>query len=351
MRAGLQQTMDRYAALLNAGDVVALEQLVHPDSTPLRRLLRNRFRGYTPDPADPAAFTVTTVTPRIAGYVVAHIIDVNGTESDRSFKEHTSQWLFAEPSADELGEATTRQHGDTMRITYFPSWHSDAELLTIIQLHDEAAQRVHGALGITSSASLELRIKPSFGLPPLMELQTAALYLAGNARVDSQIVINAPGSHAFPGYRDSWQAALSRTLTHELTHFVADTAIMPIAQTPPWMAEGLAEVVTQTDRTALLQEALRTDTMLPLVAVDRRDLDHFDTLDERLLAYACSQALVEFIIAQHGGLKSYWALAAAHQTAPGVGEARWNQALQQSLGISLDDFQRAWQAWLRQRYG
>jgi hypothetical protein len=60
------------------------------------------------------------------------------------------------------------------------------------------------------------------------------------------------------------------------------------------------------------------------------------------LAYAEAQALVIYIIEEYGGPEQFWKLIAAYDEVQDL-----DKALQQTFGVSYDEFNTLWQDWLK----
>lgn len=137
---------------------------------------------------------------------------------------------------------------------------------------------------------------------------------------------------------------IHRILSHEAVHIViAQVTNNPFNDTPRWLDEGLASYYqeVQDDRyDAILKQAIRAGRLDSVKALNSTFPDD-PTL--ALLAYAESESIVRFIIETKGQDK----MAALLHTFPeGV---TYNNAVQKSLGISLDELDRQWKAWLEYR--
>jgi hypothetical protein len=68
------------------------------------------------------------------------------------------------------------------------------------------------------------------------------------------------------------------------------------------------------------------------------------------LAYGFAYALVAYIVEEHGGLDGFWKLAGEMRKTPGTGVARYDGAMQAALGVSFEEFDAGWRAWLEANY-
>jgi hypothetical protein len=101
--------------------------------------------------------------------------------------------------------------------------------------------------------------------------------------------------------------------------------------------------------------AVQAGRIIPIIdtsgAVSPQDLDHLYILErDRSLAYGLSYALVAYIVEEHGGLDTLWELARAMNKTPGTGVARYDGAMRQVLGVSFEQFDASWRAWLEANY-
>jgi hypothetical protein len=63
---------------------------------------------------------------------------------------------------------------------------------------------------------------------------------------------------------------------------------------------------------------------------------------DRELAYSFAHSLVAYVIEKYGGLPAFWRLATAYDETHNL-----DKALQKSLHLTYDEFDRGWRAWLR----
>lgn len=128
-----------------------------------------------------------------------------------------------------------------------------------------------------------------------------------------------------------------RMLSHEVVHIVmAQATDNPFNEPPTWLNEGLASYYqeVQDDRFGPLLSRAIQDGKLDTI----RGLDSSfpSDPDAALLSYAESESIVKFIIQQYGADKMAALIDAFRR---GVS---YDQAVQQSLGMSLDQLDAAW---------
>jgi hypothetical protein len=121
---------------------------------------------------------------------------------------------------------------------------------------------------------------------------------------------------------------------------IAQATANPFNSPPPWLDEGLATYYQEVkdprfDR--VLNSAVQGGTLIPLRALNA---GFPDDPNLALLSYAESESVVQFIIEQKGQDRM---AALINVFRDGVS---YDQAVQKSLGISLDELDREWKAWL-----
>ncbi len=140
------------------------------------------------------------------------------------------------------------------------------------------------------------------------------------------------------------RAELERILSHEVLHLViAQATDNPFAAPPAWLDEGLATLYQTAEDPRLeaaLERARRTGTLPSVRALG----GGFGTDPEQaLVGYAASRSIMEFIQVTYGDEGVRRLLAAYRE---GVTD---DQALERSLGLTVDELDRAWKAWLATR--
>ena len=117
-----------------------------------------------------------------------------------------------------------------------------------------------------------------------------------------------------------------------------------------WMSEGLAEYVAgQTDNSYYACDALEMGTFIPILdetrEYNKQDLMHMYSLTENFgLSYDFATSLVEFTVENYGGLDGFWDLAKELDNT-----SQFRKAVQQSFGVSYEEFNTQWQVWLKNK--
>lgn len=134
---------------------------------------------------------------------------------------------------------------------------------------------------------------------------------------------------------------VNRMLSHEVVHIVMDQATAnPFNEPPTWLNEGLASYYqeVQDDRFGpLLSRAIRAGK---LDSVRSLNSGFPSDPDAALLSYAESESIVRFIVEELGAQKMAALINVFQQ---GIS---YDDAVQQSLGMSFDELDAAWKEWL-----
>jgi hypothetical protein len=354
--AGIQQTLNRYADLLNANKLDNLRvdgpgAIVDPANLPLRRLViaqsQNDIlrRGTT----IVRRYQVKEVIPRINGFMQAQIEREDGDLADWLFRNVDGVWLLSEPNVEQLGPRQEIHIAHFVVLTY--PW-TDAETLRIITgLLEHAYTTVKGKLEKVPDEPALVALKPVYALAAYDPMGTLAYY--DQHSHPDRIVIYQPGSFTFGFYPpgEGWGGLLSKVLTHEYTHLVTQRRFMPLDRMADWMVEGIADYVAGEPRADAARAAFASGDIIPIVdpkdGVTPRDLQHLTILGaaDHDIAYGYAASLVAYIVDRHGGLDGFWRLAMSYSK-----EQALAAALQQAFGITYAQFDTEWRDWLHEHY-
>ena len=145
--------------------------------------------------------------------------------------------------------------------------------------------------------------------------------------------------HIAPGGRADEET--SRMIPHEVAHVVvAHSSENPYNSPPPWLDEGLATFIQEVDDPRLepvLDRAVREGRLIPVGAL-RSSFPA--NPDQALLSYAESQSILTYLVETYGkdtvgDLVSVYQQGVDHDGAP-----------ERVIGISVDELDAAWKAWL-----
>jgi len=329
-----------------------LDQVVDPDNKPFRRLVRSRFDDFQESwraGARQPALEVKAVEARPYGYYQASITSENGLTGVWFFKKVGDRWLLTEPTVEEIGEPLEITTPHFTYITY--PW-GDEVNPEIIELMKIAREEVFQKLGKAPEQSARIEIRPIYGLERFTPMGAIAYYQSASAHGPDRIVIYSPHSYAYGLYdqETGWQEELGRILVHEFTHMTHNLSFDEAGgKLVTWMSEGLAEYISDPgyDRVVACHAA-RSGVLIPFLVdrenpVYKQDLAHMESLDkDRGLAYAYAYTVVAYIVEKFGGLDSFWKLARTYDEVQDMDEA-----LQESFGIGLEEFERDWLKWVK----
>jgi hypothetical protein len=354
-KAGIQQTLDKLAEAYNENKPELIAQIVDPANSPLRRFWQTRLETFQQSLSAGQvtfAYEVQDTRPLDMGFVVAEVSSGGGL-ADWTFREVKGAWLISEPTKAQLGK---REKIETEHFTFLAyPWAKDTTE-EIIKLMENARERVRAKLGKVPDKKAEVYLNPTYGVASDASPNTLAYYddFSGNARGVDKMVIFSPESYVFGFYDPSvgWQKELEDTLTHEYAHLVNNRMFTPLARMSVWMSEGLAEYVSDSFRVNQMSQAVQADYIIPILdpsgQVNKQDLDHLTILEkasDRSLAYGFAASLVQYIDEKYGGLDAFWKFVAAYDTSQSH-----EKALQEAFGVSYEQFDKDWRAWLKEKY-
>ncbi len=354
IKRGIQASLDLYARAYNENKLDLLKQTVDQTNAPFRRLVQSRFEDFQKSFLSGKfrfGYTVDDVQPREYGFVQARITADGGGTADWLFRQVDGRWVLSEPTVEQAGQVKRVETEHFIFNTY--PWADDVNA-TVIELMENARLRVLDRLGKAPDERALVDIMPVYGLRP-DDSPTAAAYYDERSRNAPQdrILIYAPHTYLF-GYYDpdrGWQQDLENILTHEYTHLVQNRSFDNAGALADWMVEGLAEYVSDAASDYTLDQAVKDNHIIPIVdrtssIMQRQDLTHLYLLrEDQPLAYALAHSLVVYIDRKYGGLDAFWKLARAYDK-----YQEMDKALRSALGVSYEEFDRGWRAWLKQLF-
>ena len=354
----IQATMDAWSAAIARGDRDALRALIAPQDYRLRSAAERWIRLRSDATGVPGwRADVRTIIRRPAEYVQAEV-----ALGDRVYsfilKRIDGQWRFATPRQADFGrEVSHLTH--RFEIRYRP-WDADV-VPTIAEQLEAIDQRLRTRLGAGPATRSQVQIIPSVSLLPDLRRRNAA---GGPVRVEMYDTFYHPQRKTLlilsPNAADDWSSPaagggrpdLPDVLARHYAELVNDSWIGPLNKQAAWMREGFQAFATSdAPDQRVLREAIQQQRLLPIRApaspgTIAQDLEHLDDLrEQRYLASVEAMTLVEYLIRQHG-LDIYKRLIADYARTQDLSVSAPNV-----LGMTLDDLDRQWQAYLKQRYG
>ncbi len=352
IRAGIQESLDRYAEAYRDNNAELLEAVVDQENKPFRRIVRSRFDefqgSYQAGQVD-FHFRLLDITKREYGFVLARFETDGGYEAMWPFRYLNGAWVISEPSVEQIGKLITTET-DYFVFTSYP-WADDYNS-RIMELMQTARKNVDKVLGKVPDEKVKVEIMPIYGLHPFDAMNAVASYSQGSAPTDDRIQLYTPNSFAYSYYDPDlgWEKELEKTLTHEYTHMTHARSFNGSGKLADWMSEGLAEYVSGADENSYWAcDAMATGTFIPIVDETReiyqQDLMHMYLLEENFgLSYDFATSLVEFTVEKYGGLDGFWKLAESSDKT-----SDFRKAVQEAFGISYDEYNQKWQTWLKKK--
>jgi hypothetical protein len=352
IKAGIQQALDLYAQAYNENNPELLKQAADQTNAPFRRFIQTRFDTFQESirAGQERSYKVGDIKPRDFGFVQAKV-ETGGFVYDWTFRQVDGRWVMSEPTEAQLGK---REKVETEHFTFYTYPWADDINGKLMELMETARSNVLEKLGKAPEQKTSVYIRPIFGVAGSQNPNTLAYY-DRSSRAGDRIVLYAPESYVFQAYDPSigWEKELEATLTHEYTHLVNNRSFTPIARMTDWMVEGLAEYVSDPNsaRDRGVPLAVQSDQIIPIVdtsgQVNKQDLEHLTILEKDVsLAYGLAASLVDYINETYGGMDGFWKFAAAYDQ-----QQNLDKALQEAFGVSYEQFDQGWRAWLKAKYG
>jgi hypothetical protein len=233
---------------------------------------------------------------------------------------------------DERHDWNTRTSGP---VTLF--WYTGGDSLAndILETSNRTIDRMRDRFGVVGDRPIRIVIYGddrdfSRSLPP-----NSAEWIGGQAYPQLNLIfaVIEPGPGA--------QREVRRMIPHEVSHLMLNQSTWNPYNSPPnWLDEGLAVYLQETHESRfqqILDGAVRDGRLIPVRALNSSfPLDP----DQALLSYAESWSIVTFIVEEHGDD------ALARLIAVFRDEVSYDEAVQQSLGINIDELDAQWKAWL-----
>jgi hypothetical protein len=353
IKTGIQQTLDLYAQAYNENKPDLLKQAADQTNAPFRRFIQTRFDTFQESirAGQQRSYKVNGILKKLDfGFVLAQVESGDGV-ADWTFRQVDGRWVMSEPTEQQLGKRE-KVEGDHFVYYVYP-WSKDINS-EVMELMEQARTVVEQKLGKVPNTKPSVYVRPIFGVGGIESANVLAYY-DRNSRGGDRIIIYTPESYIFGFYDPAagWQKELEATLTHEYTHLANHRAFTPLARMSDWMVEGLAEYVSDPNaaRNRGVPLAVQSDKIIPIIdtsgQVNKQDLQHLTILDQDVgLAYGLAATIVDYINEKYGGMEGWWNFVATYDKAQNL-----DKALQDSFGITYEQFDQDWRAWLKQKYG
>jgi hypothetical protein len=348
--AGIQKTLDGYNSGLEKNDKTLFMNSIDRDSKMLKESTSSNF-----DVLETTGFPQTvklgmkvagikTLSP---GLVLTKIIrDRDGWIANWYFRKVDDRWVLTEPTLEETGAPQTSANGNYTFTTYPIAEDVNAEYIALME---NARVHVQKDLGKAPNSKVKINVFPAAAMSPYVSGDLSGWYISPDANGTDDIYILAPTTYFFGFYdpKTGWEPDIETLLTHELARITYVREFGNPGQGVDWFFEGLPEYVAGYDQRPYLKDAIQNDTIIPILdpSEKKADLAHFANLQNGPLAYGLAESLVAFIVEKYGGLDTFWALAKSYDKTQDI-----QTAIQETLGISYEEFDAAWRTWLKAEY-
>lgn len=345
LAAEIQKVVDQQFEALRRGDENGFMGTIEQSNLTWKRVQNELFRQVK---GAPRSAKVAAVKAHRAGYYKVFLDFYSGTFGPLKytwvFRQVDGKWLHAEPDEDELGKRTIKET-EHFRLRYY-EWDEDI-IDRVGKVVEAAYDKVVGVLKIEPKGKVTAILSPTFQTYP----GRAGAFTAAHYNPDLKDTIYIRSLESFgvspssPG--TSPDEDLGWTVAHEFTHLVSDQKVRIVRMTE-WMSEGLAEWVSNPQWPNFVRGVAR-GKLHSLDEVDKiitGKAEYGYSPAEVRQAYDEAISIVDFIIAQHGGLDTFWKLAADYDTSRSLKET-----VPRVLGLSYAQFEKDWQTYVRQKYG
>jgi len=350
--AQIQITLNNYNTALLNNDKALFMSTIDQNNSAIRESFSSSF-DFMESSGFPQSvklgMTVIDIEQNDDDLVLAHVRrDRDGWQADWFFRKSGDNWVISEPTATEAGTFHTSIIGNYTFVT-FPI--ADYVNEKIASLMPAAEERVRLVLGQAPDVMVDVTIYPFILSSPLGTALVSSWDIDPYSVTANHIYVISPESCCFGFYdpQAGWEPDFEIVLAHELARVVYVRNFENPGRGVDWMFEGLAEYVAGFDQMPDVIDAVQNNTVIPIIdtssATMKVDLAHFENLDNPWLASGLSESLVTFIVEEYGGLGTFWTLAGAYDETKDM-----QSAIQNTLGISYEQFDSEWREWLKDNY-
>jgi hypothetical protein len=212
---------------------------------------------------------------------------------------------------------------------------NDAFALVILGSASRTLDQLESRFGVVSTQPMRIVIygnERDFNrsLPP-----NSAEWIGGQAYPELNLIF----AVITPGSGDAQE--IRRMIPHEVSHLALNQATANPYNSPPnWLDEGLAvynQEAVESRFEQILERAVRDGRLIPVRALNSSfPLDP----DQALLSYAESWSIVTYIIEEFGDQAMADLIAVFRE------DASYDDAVERSLGITIDELDAGWKTWL-----
>jgi hypothetical protein len=350
IKAGIQKALDGYNSGLEKNDKTLFMNSIDSNSHTLWESTSSNF-----DVLENAGFPQTVklgmevagIKILSPGLVLTKIIrDRDGWIANWYFRKVDDKWVITEPTLKETGSPQTSGNGNYTFKTYPIAEEVNAEYIALME---NARVHVQKDLGKAPDSKIKISVFPAAEMSPYATGDLSGWYISPNADGTDDIYIVTPTTYFFGFYdpQKGWEPEIETLLTHELARIAYVRDFGNPGQGTDWFFEGLPEYVAGYDQRPYIKDAIQRNTIIPIIdpSEKKADLAHFSNLENGPLAYGLAESLVAFVVEKYGGLDTFWALARSYDKTQDM-----KKAIQETLGVSYEDFDGAWRTWLKEEY-
>jgi hypothetical protein len=350
IRAGIQKTLDDYNSGLEQNEKTLFTDAIDSNNQTLWKFASRNFdylENSVSTQSVKLGMQVTQIKVLPEGLVLATITrDRDGWIAHWYFRKVDDRWVLSEPTIEETGAPQTIESGNYTFKTYPIAENINAKY---IYLMENARANVQKSLGKVPEGKVRVSIFPAAMMSPNASGDLSGWYISPAAGGTDDIYILTPTSYFFGFYDPSagWEPDIEMLLTRELARIAYARNFGNPGGGVDWFFEGLVEYVAGYDEMPDVKAAVQNHTIIPIVDPSGKetDLAHFANVENRALAYGLAESLVAFVVEKYGGLDSFWGLAKSYDRTQDI-----KKSIQETLGVSYEEFDTAWRTWLKEEY-
>jgi hypothetical protein len=350
IQAGIQKTLDDYNSGLAKNDKSLFLNTVDPGNQALWKFANQNF-DYLESTVfmltDRLGMKVTQIEVLPQGLVLATITrDRDGWIAHWYFRKVDDRWVLSEPTMEEAGASQTFEDGNYTFKTYPIAEDVNARYFYLME---KARTHVQKDLGKAPEGKVRIDVFPAAGMSPDVKGGLSGWQIGSSTEGTDEIYILTPTTYFFGFYDPNagWEPDIEMLLAHELARIAYVRNFGNPGQGVDWFFEGLVEYVAGYNEMPGVKSAIEEDRIIPILdpSGNKADLAHFANVENRVLAYGLAESLVAFIAEKYDGLDTFWALARSYDQTQDL-----KRSIQETLGVSYEEFDTAWRAWLKEDY-
>ncbi len=336
IKSQVQNILDKYLDAMNKGDEQALAKLVDQDNLTFKRVQNDFLKSpvYSWKGRNPKGMVQKAQIVK-EPYVKVWLNEAVRGDHVWVFKWTEQGWLLSEPDEEELGPRKNKET-DSYTLRYF-EW--DEPLVdSMVKSINTAIEAAIKATGRKAKDKFLVRMAPTFQT----HSGRAGIGVAANYDASGNfLAIRSPES--FGGTFSGTDVSKSiPDIQHEFTHLLVHEATTP-KEPYLWLNEAFAYYFTDDLRAPTVKAAL-ANKVYSLKELNQLRANNNEQEDRYIQAEATT--VVQYIVEKLGGKEKAWQWMIEETQI-----RNFDESLRKVLGVPLDQFEKGWQDFMKQKYG